>query len=113
MYGSLTVKIILNKGGIKMKKKKEVARIWDREKRCLVEVKPLKFLTFRAAPGFKFFLSKAYKELGFVVTETTTGARVTFPQKSMTAAVREARTKIQQLGTEKFCVAVKKALEVH
>jgi hypothetical protein len=96
-----------------MPKEKEVARIWDREKRCWVEVKPLRFLTFRAVTGFKFFLHKAYKEPGFAVTEITTGARVTFPQKSMTAAVREARTKIQQLGTEKFCVAVKKALEVH
>jgi len=96
-----------------MKKKKEVARIWDREKRCWVEVKPLRFLTFRAAPGFKFFLHKAYKELGFAVTETTTGARLTFPQKSPTAAVRESRAKIQQIGLEKFCKAVEKALEEH
>lgn len=94
-----------------MKKKKEVARIWDIKKRCWVEVKPLRFLTFRAAPGFKFFLSKAYKELGFAVTETTTGARLTFPQKSPTAAVRESRAKLQQTGLEKFCKAVEKALE--
>lgn len=95
-----------------MKKKKEVARIWDREKRCWVEVKPLRFLTFRAVTGFKFFLHKAYKEPGFVVTETTTGARITFPQKSPTAAVRESRAKLQQIGLEKFCKAVDRALEV-
>lgn len=94
-----------------MKKKKEVARIWDIKKRCWIEVKPLRFLTFRAAPGFKFFLSKAYKELGFAVTETTTGARLTFPRKSKTAAVRESRAKLQQIGLEKFCEAVEKALE--
>ena len=96
-----------------MKKKKEVARIWVIEKLCWVEVKPLRFLTFRVAPGFKFFLHKAYKELGFAVTEITTGARITFPQKSMTAAVREARTKIQQLGTEKFRKAVDRTMEEH
>ena len=95
-----------------MKKKKEVARIWDREKRCWVEVKPLRFLTFRAVTGFKFFLHKAYKEPGFVVTETTTGARITFPQKSPTAAVRESRAKLQQIGFESFCKAVDRALEV-
>ena len=94
-----------------MKKKKEVARIWVIEKLCWIEVKPLKFLTFRVAPGFKFFLSKAYKELGFVVTETTTGARITFPQKSPTAAVRESRAKIQQMGLENFRKAVEKILE--
>jgi hypothetical protein len=103
--------MVFLKGGIKMKKKKEVARIWDIKKRCWIEVKPLRFLTFRAAPGFKFFLSKAYKELGFVVTETTTGARITFPQKSPTAAVRESRAKIQQMGLENFRKAVEKILE--
>jgi hypothetical protein len=74
-------------------------------------VKPLRFLTFRAAPGYKFFLHKAYKELGFAVTETTTGARITFPQKSPTAAVRESRAKIQQMGLENFRKAVEKILE--
>lgn len=96
-----------------MKKKKEVARIFNTVKKCWVEVKPLRFLTFRAAPGFKFFLHKAYKEPGFVVTETTTGARLTFPQKSKTAAVKEARTKVQQIGFESFCKAVDRALEEH
>ena len=96
-----------------MKKKKEVARIWNIKEKCWVEVKPLKFLTFRAVTGFKFFLHKAYKEPGFAVTETTTGARLTFPQKSPTAAVRESRAKIQQIGLEKFCKAVEKALEEH
>ena len=97
-----------------MKKKKEVARIWDRKKRCWVEVKPLKFLTFRAAPGFKFFLHKAYNEdLGFAVTETTTGARVTYPQKSKTAAVREARIRVQSFAPELFQQAVNRALKEH
>jgi len=104
--------MVFLKGGSEMKKKKEVARIWNREKRCWVKVKPLRFLTFRAAPGFKFFLSKAYKELGFAVTETTTGARLTFPQKSKTAAVKEARAKLQQFGFESFCKAVDRVLEV-
>ena len=96
-----------------MKKKKEVARIWDREKRCWVEVKPLKFLTFRAAPGFKFFLSKAYKEKGFVMTETITGARVTFPRASKTAAIRESRNKIKFTGIDLFQRAIRKALLEH
>ena len=94
-----------------MKKKKEVARIWNREKRCWVKVKSLRFLTFRAAPGFKFFLHKAYKEPGFAVTETTTGARLTFPQKSKTAAVKEARAKVQQFAFESFCKVVDRVLE--
>ena len=96
-----------------MKKKREVARIFNTVKKCWVEVKPLRFLTFRAAPGFKFFLHKAYKEEGFAVTETTTGARVTYPQKSKTAAVREARIRVQSFAPELFQQAVNRALKEH
>ena len=90
-----------------------MARIWDREKKCWVSVKALKSLTFRSVPGFKFFVNKAYKELGFVVTEETTGARVSYPQKSKTAAIREVRERLKSIGLEKFQRAVDNAMKEH
>lgn len=90
-----------------------MAKIWDREKKCWVSVKSLKDLTFRSTPGFKFFVSKAYKEPGFVVTEETTGARVTLPQKSKTAAIREAREMLKSAGLERLQRVVDNAMNEH
>lgn len=88
-----------------------MAKIWDREKKCWVSVKSLKDLTFRSTPGFKFFVSKAYKEPGFVVTEETTGARVTSPQKSKIAAIRGAKEWLKSIGLESFQRAVDIAMK--
>ena len=88
-----------------------MSQIWDREKRCWVKVKALKNLTFRSVPGFKFFLHKAYKESGFVVTEEISGARVGDPQSSKTAAINSTRDKLKFIGVERLQQAIVKAMK--
>ena len=89
------------------------AKIWNQEKKYWAKVEVIKNLTFKSAPGFKFFLHKGYKEPGFVVSEETSGARVGWPQISKTAAIKAAREKLKSVGLEKLIKAVNVAINSH
>ena len=86
------------------------AKIWNQEKKYWAKVEVIKNLTFKSAPGFKFFLHKAYKEPGFVVSEETSGARVNYPKTSKTAAIKAAREKLKIIGPERVSKVVDEAI---
>lgn len=87
-------------------------KVYNQNNKEFVDVRVLKNLTFRAAPGFKFFLHKALSAKGFSVTEETSGAAVCYRERSITAAIREARSKLQFYRVDKLKEAISKAVEV-
>ena len=87
-------------------------KIYDQKKKKFVRVGVLKNLTFRSAPGFKFFLHKSLGEDGFTVSEEISGCFIVQAVKSKTAAINEARGKLQFQGVERLRDAIKRSLEV-
>ncbi|HBZ35490.1 MAG TPA: hypothetical protein DEO33_03595 [Rikenellaceae bacterium] len=89
------------------------AKIWNQKKKYWAKVEVIKNLTFKSAPGFKFFLHKGYKEPGFVVSEETSGARVCWSQTSKTAAIKAARERLKSVSLEELIKAVNVAINSH
>jgi hypothetical protein len=89
------------------------AKIWNQEKKYWAKVEVIKNLTFKSAPGFKFFLHKGYKEPGFVVSEETSGARVALPLPNKTVAIKNAREKLKSIGLERLTEAVNVSINSH
>ena len=87
-------------------------KIYDKGKKKFVNTGVLKNLTFRAAPGFKFFLHRSLKVKGFSVTEESSGCCVIAAAKSKTAAINGARSLLQFQGVERLKQAITKAVEV-
>jgi len=85
-------------------------RIRDNKNERWIKMKSIKELTFRSAPGYKFFLHKAYKENGFTISEETTGFAVTIAS-SKTAAIESARKILKYIGGERFDSLVAEALK--